>query len=63
MVTVLGIMSRLGPLRSLGGYKEVLKRVLTKVDLPRPDSPKALESVCVKESSIGVDVTDQQPSR
>lgn len=38
--TVLGIMSRLGPFRSLGGYREVLKRVLTSVDLPRPDSPK-----------------------
>ena len=39
MDTVFGIMSRLGPLRSLGGYREVLKRVLTRVDFPRPDSP------------------------
>ena len=37
--TVLGMMSRLGPLRSFGGYKELLKRVLTRVDFPRPDSP------------------------
>jgi hypothetical protein len=32
-------MSRLGGLRSFGGYSEVLKRVFTRVDLPRPDSP------------------------
>ena len=37
--TVFGMMSRLGPVRSLGGYKEVLNRVLTNVDLPSPDSP------------------------
>jgi len=39
METVFGMMSRLGPFRSLGGYREVLKRVLTRVDFPRPDSP------------------------
>lgn len=37
--TVFGMMSTLGPFRSLGGYREVLKRVLTRVDFPRPDSP------------------------
>ena len=37
--TVFGMMSRLGPLRSRGGYSDVLKRVLTKVDFPSPDSP------------------------
>ena len=39
--TVFGEKSTLGPLRSFGGYKDVLKRVLTRVDFPRPDSPKA----------------------
>jgi hypothetical protein len=39
MLTVLGAKSRDGCLRSLGGYREVLNRVLTRVDLPRPDSP------------------------
>ena len=39
MDTVFGMISRLGPLRSLGGYRDVLKRVLTRVDFPRPDSP------------------------
>src|SRR3954469_24081905 len=39
METVLGMMSWLGGLRSLGGYNDVLKRVLTRVDLPKPDSP------------------------
>src|SRR5215469_4527377 len=39
METVLGMMSRLGGLRSFGGYKDVLKRVFTRVDLPSPDSP------------------------
>src|SRR3569833_3446398 len=39
MVTVFGMMSRLGPLRSLGGYRDVLNSVLTSVDFPRPDSP------------------------
>lgn len=38
--TVLGMMSREGALRSLGGYSEVLKRVLIKVDFPSPDSPE-----------------------
>lgn len=38
--TVLGIISAEGPLRSFGGYREVLKRVFTSVDFPRPDSPK-----------------------
>lgn len=37
--TVFGMMSRLGPLRSRGGYREVLKSVLMSVDFPRPDSP------------------------
>lgn len=32
-------MSRLGGLRSLGGYSDVLKSVFTRVDLPSPDSP------------------------
>jgi hypothetical protein len=32
-------MSMLGGLRSLGGYREVLNRVFTRVDFPRPDSP------------------------
>lgn len=40
--TVFGIMSRLGPFRSLGGYRDVLKRVLTRVDFPRPDSPSII---------------------
>ncbi len=48
MVTVLGMMSWVGPLRSLGGYSDVLKSVLTSVDLPRPDSPW-------EEVSAGVD--------
>lgn len=33
----------LGGLRSFGGYNEVLNRVLTSVDLPRPDSPILLQ--------------------
>lgn len=33
-------MSRLGGLRSLGGYSEVLKSVFTRVDFPSPDSPE-----------------------
>jgi hypothetical protein len=53
MVTVLGIMSRLGPLRSLGGYREVLNRVLTRVDLPRPDSPRNIIShTCLDLAAI-----------
>ena len=40
METVFGIISKLGPLRSFGGYKEVLNKVLTRVDFPRPDSPR-----------------------
>src|SRR3569833_416424 len=39
MVTDFGMMSRLGPLRSLGGYRDVLNSVLTSVDFPRHDSP------------------------
>ena len=38
METVLG-RSALGGRGSFGAYKVVLKRVLTKVDLPKPDSP------------------------
>ena len=36
--TVLGV-SPVGSLASFPGYRLVLKRVLTRVDLPRPDSP------------------------
>ncbi len=39
------MMSRLGPFGSFGGYKEVLKRVLTRVDFPRPDSPLIISTV------------------
>lgn len=45
METVFGMMSRLGPFRSFGGYKDVLKRVLTRVDFPRPDSPLIVSAV------------------
>lgn len=38
MATVWG-RSALGGVGSLGGYRVVLKRVLIRVDLPRPDSP------------------------
>ena len=48
MLTVFGAKSRDGCLRSFGGYREVLKRVFTRVDLPRPDSPAR---VCLEEPS------------
>ena len=51
--TVLGMMSMLGPLRSFGGYRDVLKRVLTNVDFPRPDSPK-LVSVSAQGHEISI---------
>lgn len=38
MATVLGLSSE-GAKGTLGGYKVVLKRVLMRVDFPRPDSP------------------------
>src|SRR6478609_3817974 len=58
IVTVLGIMSRLGPLRSLGGYREVLNRVLTRVDLPKPDSPRsALVRSFTFQSSLHIPTT------
>ena len=45
-------MSALGPLRSFGGYRDVLKSVLTSVDLPRPDSPASGQlSSCKSEPS------------
>ena len=55
--TVFGMMSRLGPLRSRGGYSEVLKSVLTSVDLPRPDSP-ALRVRHAHNSKIRLQRTD-----
>lgn len=39
MLIVLGRISLLGPLRSFGASNVELKRVLTSVDLPSPDSP------------------------
>ena len=56
--TVLGIMSRLGPLRSRGGYREVLKRVLTSVDFPSPDSPAIISKCQANQYRSG---TYQQP--
>jgi hypothetical protein len=52
------MMSRLGPLRSRGGYREVLKRVLTSVDFPSPDSP-----VTISEGQVEMTPRDtyQQP--
>ncbi len=38
MATVLGLSSE-GAKGTLGGYRVVLKRVLMRVDFPRPDSP------------------------
>lgn len=41
-------------MRSLGGYSEVLKRVLTRVDLPRPDSPETQVSTTVTPAKYRV---------
>jgi len=43
MATVLG-RSAAGGRGSLGGYRVVLKRVLIKVDFPKPDSPVCVEN-------------------
>src|SRR4051794_23560426 len=62
IVTVFGMMSRLGSLRSFGGYKDVLKRVLTRVDFPRPDSPT--RSLVVRAGhchAFNARVTHQRP--
>lgn len=48
METVFGMMSRLGPLRSRGGYREVLNKVFTSVDFPSPDSPRLVSWVLAR---------------
>jgi len=61
METVFGMISRLGPLRSRGGYREVLNRVLTKVDFPSPDSPctcvSGLLNYCERDCDLPTTMT------
>lgn len=52
------MMSGLGPLRSRGGYREVLKSVLTSVDFPSPDSPAKISKGQAEMPQSG---TYQQP--
>jgi hypothetical protein len=45
ILTVCGTSTEVGPVPFLGEYKLALKRVLTKVDFPNPDSPMSVRGV------------------
>lgn len=57
MATVWG-RSALGGRGSLGGYRRVLKRVLMRVDLPRPDSPDTVNEYVKKLKGRHMALTD-----